>query len=111
MTALRPSGSHDTFKEWCPPTLPLPSSQWLPSPPASPSSTRKFAGSSLPFEPITLVFQDLHYSVPNPAFRPNSLWQGTPTDFEAGVPERLELLRNVTGECGSRSVGPGLFQS
>lgn len=68
---------------------------------AGASLVRASIGSSLPFEPITLVFQDLHYFVPNPAYSGGGCCgRDSGADVEAAVPQRLELLKGITGEGG-----------
>ncbi|GIL82508.1 hypothetical protein Vretifemale_11338 [Volvox reticuliferus] len=44
----------------------------------------------LPYTPITLVFQDIRYFVPNPS-------KGQKTDDGNPAPDKLELLKGVTG--------------
>lgn len=54
--------------------------------------------SVLPFTPITLVFQDLHYTVPNPGYKGGGCCGGG-GDVEAPVSRTLELLKGITGEA------------
>ncbi|MEW5311977.1 MAG: hypothetical protein WDW38_003643 [Sanguina aurantia] len=57
----------------------------------------------IPFQPVTLVFQDLRYFVPNPSYKGKSAAaKPAKADEESGpgpeeVPAELELLKGITG--------------
>lgn len=68
-------------------------------PASDPEAGHGHASKALPFEPLTLIFRDLRYFVPAPKSTvQNSTAKGDGGgDAKERAPERLELLKSLTG--------------